>query len=59
MQLIGPGVFQPGEVELLTSEDGESYISQGLSLLRYPIRIKTCLFKSIRLTVIGKPVISV
>lgn len=30
MQLIGPGVFQPGEVELLTSEDGESYISQGV-----------------------------
>lgn len=30
MQLIGPGVFQPGEVELLTSEDGESYTSQGV-----------------------------
>ena len=30
MQLIGPGVYQPGEVELLTSEDGESYISQGV-----------------------------
>lgn len=30
MQLIGPGVFQPGEVELLTSVDGESYISQGV-----------------------------
>ncbi|WP_165156910.1 beta-N-acetylhexosaminidase [Parabacteroides sp. ZJ-118] len=28
MQLIGPGVFQPGAVELLTSEDGVSYISQ-------------------------------
>ncbi|WP_455622681.1 glycoside hydrolase family 20 protein [Parabacteroides sp.] len=30
MQLIGPGVFQPGEVELLTSEDGESYVSRGV-----------------------------
>ena len=30
MQLIGPGVYQPGEVELLTSEDRESYISQGV-----------------------------
>ena len=30
MQLSGPGVYQPGEVELLTSEDGESYISQGV-----------------------------
>ncbi len=30
MQLIGPGVFQPGEVELLTSEDGESYVLRGV-----------------------------
>lgn len=30
MQLIGPGVFQPGEVELLTSEDGENFTSQGI-----------------------------
>lgn len=30
MQLIGPGVYQPGEVELLTSEDRENYISQGV-----------------------------
>ncbi|WP_297906169.1 family 20 glycosylhydrolase [uncultured Parabacteroides sp.] len=30
MQLIGPGVFQPGEVELLTSEDGENYTSRGI-----------------------------
>ena len=30
MQLIGPGVFQPGEVELLTSEDGENFISRGV-----------------------------
>ena len=30
MQLIGPGVFQPGEVELLTSDDGESFTSRGV-----------------------------
>lgn len=30
MQLIGPGVFQPGEVELLTSEDGENFVSRGM-----------------------------
>ena len=30
MQLIGPGVFQPGDVELLTSEDGEQFTSRGL-----------------------------
>lgn len=30
MQLIGPGVYQPGHVELLTSEDGQNYISRGI-----------------------------
>ena len=30
MQLIGPGVFQPGQVKLLTSEDGENFISRGI-----------------------------
>lgn len=30
MQLIGPCVFQPGEVELLISEDGVNFISQGV-----------------------------
>ena len=30
MQLIGPGVFQPGQVELLTSDDGEHYTSCGV-----------------------------
>ena len=30
MQLIGPGVFQPGQVELLTSKDGENFISRGI-----------------------------
>lgn len=28
MQLTGPGVFQPGQVELLTSEDGENFTSR-------------------------------
>ena len=27
---LGPGVFQPGQVELLTSEDGENFISRGI-----------------------------
>lgn len=30
MQLIGPGVFQPATVELLTSEDGTNFTSQGI-----------------------------
>ena len=30
MQLIGPGVYQPKEVEVLTSEDGETFTSQGV-----------------------------
>lgn len=30
MQLIGPGVYQPASVELLTSEDGTNFTSQGL-----------------------------
>lgn len=30
MQLIGPGVFQPGEVELLTSEDGVHFTQRGI-----------------------------
>ena len=30
MQLTGPGVFQPGEVELSLSEDGERYVSCGM-----------------------------
>ncbi len=29
MQLTGPGVYQPLYVELLTSDDGENFISQG------------------------------
>lgn len=30
MQLIGPGVYQPGAVELLTSADGKSFTSRGI-----------------------------
>jgi hexosaminidase len=30
MQLIGPGVYQPSEVELLLSSDGENYQSVGI-----------------------------
>ena len=30
MQLTGPWVYQPLEVELLTSEDGKDYVSQGV-----------------------------
>ena len=30
MQLIGPGVYQPTEVELLTSEDGKTFTSRGI-----------------------------
>lgn len=30
MQLKGPGVFQPGQVELLTSEDGKNFTSRGI-----------------------------
>ena len=30
MQLIGPDVFQPSQVELLTSADGINYVSQGV-----------------------------
>lgn len=30
MQLIGPGVFQPAEVEMLVSEDGENFTSCGV-----------------------------
>lgn len=30
MQLIGPGVYQPTEVEVLTSDDGVNFTSQGV-----------------------------
>lgn len=30
MQLIGPGVYQPSEVEVLTSDDGVNFTSQGV-----------------------------
>ena len=30
MELFGPGVFQPATVELLSSEDGTNFTSQGI-----------------------------
>lgn len=45
MQLIGPGVFQPGQVELLTSEDGENFISRGIVPTRVPADDPDLLFQ--------------
>ena len=45
MQLIGPGVFQPGQVELLTSEDGENFISRGIVPTTVPADIPDLLFQ--------------
>lgn len=45
MQLIGPGVFQPGQVELLTSEDGENFISCGIVPTTIPADDPNLLFQ--------------
>ena len=45
MQLIGPGVFQPGQVELLTSEDGENFISRGIGPTTVPADDPDLLFQ--------------
>ena len=45
MQLIGPGVFQPGQVELLTSEDGENFISRGIVPTTVPADDPALLFQ--------------
>lgn len=45
MQLIGPGVFQPGQVELLTSEDGENFISRGIVPTTIPADDPNLLFQ--------------
>lgn len=45
MQLTGPGVFQPGQVELLTSEDGENFISQGIVPTTIPADDPNLLFQ--------------
>lgn len=36
MQLTGPGVYQPEKVEVLTSEDGKNFTSQGVIPTRIP-----------------------
>ena len=45
MQLIGPGVFQPGQVELLTSDDGENFISRGIVPTTIPADDPNLLFQ--------------
>ena len=45
MQLTGPGVFQPGQVELLTSEDGENFTSQGIVPTTIPADDPNLLFQ--------------
>ena len=47
MQLIGPGVFQPGQVELLTSEDGENFIPAELFRQRFRLMIRISCFRNI------------
>lgn len=48
MQLIGPGVFQPGEVELLTSEDGVNFTSRGIVPTTIPVDDPDLLFQEYR-----------
>lgn len=48
MQLIGPGVFQPGEVELLTSEDGVNFTSRGIVPTTIPVDDPNLLFQEYR-----------
>ncbi len=45
MQLIGPGVFLPGQVELLTSEDGENFVSRGIVPTTIPADDPNLLFQ--------------
>lgn len=48
MQLIGPGVYQPGSVELLTSEDGVNYTSRGSVATTIPATDPDLLFQEYR-----------
>lgn len=48
MQLTGPGVYQPGEVELLTSEDGVNFISRGIIPTTVPTTEKELAFEEYR-----------
>lgn len=45
MQLIGPGVFQPGHVELLTSENGKDFVSRGIVPTTIPADDSNLLFQ--------------
>lgn len=45
MQLIGPGVFQPGHVELLTSENGRDFVSRGIVPTTIPADDSNLLFQ--------------
>lgn len=45
MQLTGPGVFQPGQVELQTSEDGENFISRRIVPTTIPADDPNLLFQ--------------
>ncbi len=45
MQLIGPGVFQPAQVELLTSSDGENFVSRGIVPTTIPSDDPSLLFQ--------------
>ena len=46
MQLIGPGVYQPAKVELLTSEDGVEFVSRGLVETTVPTTDKDLAFQT-------------
>ncbi len=48
MQITGPGVYQPGQVELLISEDGENYTSQGVIKTSVSPDIKELTFETYR-----------
>lgn len=45
MQLTGPGVYQPGEVELLVSDDGENFTSCGVVPTTVPSDLKELAFQ--------------
>lgn len=48
MQLIGPGVFQPKDVEMLVSEDGENFTSCGIVPTTIPADDPNLLFQEYR-----------
>lgn len=54
MQLTGPGVYQPGEVQLFTSKDGEKYIQQGVLKTSVSPDIKELTFETYRFSGIWK-----